>query len=74
MKDRNGKLSVDGVLALVLFGIFAFMDITAEQEGIVFAVCGYDFIMLSDLLHGCEHHFIALYASAVVGKSAYMRG
>ena len=23
MKDRNGKLSVDGVLALVLFGIFA---------------------------------------------------
>ena len=57
----------------VLFSIFTFVDISAEEQAVVFTVSSNDHVVAADFFHGFQHHFITLYAASVIGEGADMR-
>ena len=57
----------------MLFSVFTFVDVAAEEQGVVFAVCCNDLVVAFDLFHGFQHHCVALYAASVIGKCTDMR-
>ena len=58
----------------VLFGIFPLVDVAAEEQAVVFAVGSNDLAVALDFFHGLAHHFVILYAPAIVRESADMGG
>ena len=62
-------LGADALVA-VGGGIAPVVDVSAVQQGVVFAVGGEDHVFAGGCLHGGAHHLPALHAGAVVGEGA----
>ena len=58
----------------MLFGIFTLMDVAAEEQAVVFAVGSNDHVVTADFFHGCQHHFVTLYAASIIGEGTDMGG